>query len=165
MIDRPVWISEFYGGRSKNPQFTAANHASCYYHALRSGARLALLWDGVGLGQLFTRTETADGGQPTPHYFVVQAFNRHFGPGTQLYQTKSSSDDIEVLASRAKVMLINKRPESVTVHLEGKDVSLAGCEVRVLDASFGVPPLGGKDQSDPRKRGTPNSAADVSTER
>jgi hypothetical protein len=134
MIDRPVWISEFYGGRSKNPQFTAANHASCYYHALRSRARLALLWDGTGLGQLFTRTETAEGGQPTPHYLVVQAFNQHFGPGTQLYQTKSSSDDLEVLASRAKIMLINKRPVRLRVRLEGKDLTLEGYEVRVLDA-------------------------------
>ncbi len=134
MTGLPAWMSEFYGGRSKNPQFTAANHASCYYHALQSGARLALLWDGVGLGQLFTRTRTADGGQPTPHYSVVQAFNQHFGPGTQLYQAKSSSDDIEVLASRAKIMLINKRPESVTVRLEGKEVSLEGYAVRVLDA-------------------------------
>ena len=134
MTERPVWISEFYGGRSSNPQFTAANHASCYYHALESGARLALLWDGVGLGQLFTRTGTAEGGQPTPHYFVVQAFNQHFGPGTQLYQTRSSSDDIEVLASRVKIMLINKRPGAVTVSLEGKELLLEGYEVRVLDA-------------------------------
>jgi hypothetical protein len=133
MIERPVWISEFYGGRSKNPQFTAANHASCYLHALQSGARLALLWDGVGLGQLFTRTETADGGQPTPHYSAVQAFNRHFGPGTQLYKTQSSSDDLEVLASRAKILLINKRPGAVRVRLEGKELTLAGYEVRVLD--------------------------------
>jgi hypothetical protein len=140
MTERPVWISEFYGGRSKNPRFTAANHASCYYHALRSGARLALLWDGVGLGQLFTGTQTADGGQPTPHYSVVRAFNRHFGPGTQLYQTKSSSDDIEVLASRAKIMLINKRPKPVTVRPEGKEVSLDGYGVRVLDApGVGLP--------------------------
>jgi hypothetical protein len=134
LTDRPVWISEFYGGHSKDPQFTAANHASCYYHALQSGARLALLWDGVGLGQLFTRTQAADGGQPTPHGLVVQAFNQHFGPGTQLYQTKSSSDDIEVLASQAKIMLINKRPDTVRVRLEGKELSLAGYEVRVLDA-------------------------------
>ena len=134
MTELPVWISEFYGGRSKNPQFTAANHASCYYHALQSGAHLALLWDGVGLGQLFTRTQTAEGGQPTPHYLVVQAFNQYFGPGTQLYETKSSSDDIEVLASRAKILLINKRPDSVRVRLEGKEFSLAGYEVRVLDA-------------------------------
>jgi outer membrane protein assembly factor BamB len=134
MMERPVWISEFYGGRSKDPQFTAANHASCYYHALQSGARLALLWDGVGLGQLFTRTQTAEGGRPTPHYAVVQALNQYFGPGTQLYQTKSSSDDIEALASRAKIMLINKRPESVTVRLEGKEVSFEGYGVRVLDA-------------------------------
>jgi hypothetical protein len=134
LTDRPVWISEFYGGHSKDPQFTAANHASCYYHALQSGTRLALLWDGVGLGQLFTRTQTANGGQPTPHGLVVQAFNQHFGPGTQLYQTKSSSDDIEVLASQAKIMLINKRPDTVRVRLEGKEPSLAGYEVQVLDA-------------------------------
>ena len=134
MTERPVWISEFYGGRSKNPQFTAANHASCYYHALQSGARLALLWDGVGLGQLFTRTQTAEGGQPTPHCLVVQAFNQHFGPGTQLYQTKSSSDDVEVLASHAKIMLINQRPGAVKVRLEGKELPLEGYEVRVLDA-------------------------------
>ncbi len=134
MTKLPVWISEFYGGRSKNPQFTAANHASCYYHALRSGARLALLWDGFGLGELFTRTATAAGGRPTPHYFVVQAFNQYFGPGTQLYQTKSSSDDIEVLASRAKIMLINKRPGAVRVRLEGKELPLAGYDVRVLEA-------------------------------
>ncbi len=133
MIEQPIWISEFYGGRSKNPQFTAANHASCYYHALRSGARLALLWDGTGLGQLFTRTETAAGGRPTPHYSVVQAFNQHFGPGTQLYRTASSSDDIEVLASRAKIMLINKRPEIIRARLEGKELTLEGYEVRVLD--------------------------------
>lgn len=135
MTERPAWISEFYGGRSKNPQFTAANHASCYYHSLQSGASLALLWDSVGLGQLFTRTGTAEGGQPTPHYFVVQAFNQHFGPGTQLYQTKSSSDDVEVLASRATVMLINKRPGPVRVRLESKELSLEGYEVRVLDAA------------------------------
>jgi hypothetical protein len=133
MMERPVWISEFYGGRSKNPQFTAANHASCYYHALQSGARLALLWDGVGLGQLFPRTQAADGGRPTPHYFVVRAFNQHFGPGTQLYKTTSSSDDLEVLASRAKIMLINKRPDAVSVNLEGKKLTLEGYEVRVLD--------------------------------
>jgi hypothetical protein len=128
-----VWVSEFYGGRSKNPQFTAANHASCYYHALQSGTRLALLWDGVGLGQLFTRTQTAHGGQPTPHYAVVQAFNRYFGPGASLYQTKSSSDDLEVLASRQKIMLINKRPNAVSVRLEGKELPLGGYEVRILD--------------------------------
>ena len=34
------------------------------------------------------------------------------------------------------------------------DADLA--EMRRLLASFGVPPSGGKDQSDPRKRGTPN---------
>ncbi|MCU0914312.1 MAG: hypothetical protein MUC88_07110 [Planctomycetes bacterium] len=133
MTELPVWISEFYGGRSDNPQFTAANHASCYYHALQSGTHLALLWDGVGLGQLFTRTQTADGGQPTPQGLVVRAFNRHFAPGTQLYRATSSADDMEVLAARTRILLINKRPEPVAVRLEGRILTLAGYEVRVLD--------------------------------
>ncbi|MBI4661878.1 MAG: hypothetical protein HY735_23910 [Verrucomicrobia bacterium] len=133
MTNLPMWVSEFYGGRSENPQFTAANHASCYYHALKSGTRLVLLWDGAGLGQLFSRTGTAEGGQPTPHYFVVKAFNRHFGPGTQLFKTVSSSDEVEVLAAREKILLINKRPDAVVLRLGGQELSLAGYEVRLLD--------------------------------
>jgi len=39
-----------------------------------------------------------------------------------------------VLASRVKIMLINKRPGAVTVSLEGKELLLEGYEVRVLDA-------------------------------
>jgi hypothetical protein len=130
----PIWISEFYGGWSANPQFTAANHASCYLHALLSGVSAALLWDPElqRWNYLFTSTKTADGGQPSPHYRVVKIFNHDFGPGTRLYKAVSSSADIEVLASATKTLLINKRNANVVVRLNGRDVMVAPYEVRLM---------------------------------
>lgn len=133
----PIWISEFYGGWSSNPQFTAANHASCYLHALLSGISVALLWDPElqNWNYLFTSTRTANGGQPSPHYRVVKIFNTDFGAGTQLYKATSSSPEIEVLASSTRALLINKRKANVTVVLNGHNLTMAPYEVRVVQAS------------------------------
>jgi hypothetical protein len=135
--DLPIWVSEFYGGWSSNPQFTAANHASCYLHCVLSGVSVVLLWgpESQRWNYLFTSTKTAEGGQPSPHYNAVKIFNTYFGPGTQLYKTESSSPDIEVLASTAKTLLINKRNESVDVLLNGKKIMMTPYEVRLEDGS------------------------------
>ena len=134
--DLPIWISEFYGGMSSDPDFIAANHASSYYHCLINDANLALVWnpeEGEIDNYLFTDTASSGGGQPTPHYYVVKAFNDYFGPGTQIYETMSSSPDVEALTSLAKTMLINKRSTSVTVSVDANSVVLDGYEVRVID--------------------------------
>ena len=116
----PVWISEFYGGWSDDPQFTAANHASCYLHALMKGVAIALLW-GPSAQQwnyLFTDTDRENGGEPSPHYEVVKIFNTFFGPGTKIVGASSSSLELEVLASPTAVYLINKRDKNIPVKLE-----------------------------------------------
>lgn len=130
----PIWISEFYGGWSGDPDFTAANHASCYLHALRSGVAVALLWDAElqKWNYLFTSTKSSEGGRPSPHYRVVKIFNTDFGPGTQLFKASSSSPDVEVLASRTKTLLINKRDAKVAVRLDGAPLTLEPYEVRLL---------------------------------
>jgi Glycosyl hydrolases family 39 len=130
----PIWISEFYGGWSSNPQFTAANHASCYLHALLNGVSVALLWDAElqKWNYLFTSTKTPDGGRPSPHYQVVKIFNTEFGAGTKLYKCTSSSPDVEVLASGARTLLINKRDAEVRVQVNNRDVVLAPYDVRLL---------------------------------
>jgi len=133
----PIWISEFYGGWSSNPQFTAANHASCYLHALRSGVSVVLLWDAEiqRWNYLFTSTKTSEGGRPSPHYQVVKIFNNDFGPGTQLFMATSSAPDVEVLASATKTLLINKRDAEVLVRLDGRDLTMTPYQVRLVDAS------------------------------
>jgi hypothetical protein len=132
----PIWISEFYGGWSSDPQFTAANHASCYLHSLRGGVAVALLWDAEleKWNYLFTSTKGPEGGQPSPHYQVVKRFNTEFGPGTQLFKASSSSPDVEVLASQTKTLLINKRDAKVAVRLDGVPLTLNPYEVRLLEA-------------------------------
>ena len=134
--DLPVWVSEFYGGWSSNPQFTAANHASCYLHALLSGVSVVLLWDAEDQkwNYLFTSTKTAEGGQPSPHYQVVKIFNTNFGPGTQIYKATSSSPDLEVLASATETLLINKQDAQVEVQLDGAQLTMDPYEVRLVDA-------------------------------
>jgi hypothetical protein len=135
--DLPVWISEFYGGWSTNPQFTAANHASCYLHSLLAGASVALLWSPASQkwNYLFTSTKDQDGGQASPHYQVVRIFNQYFGPGTKLYKTTSSSSDVEVLASETRTLLINKQNKAVDVLLNGRSISLVPYDVRLIKAS------------------------------
>ncbi len=137
MTDLPIVISEFYGGSEKNDwDFTAANHASCFYHALNNGAATALQWNpeqGELDAFLFTDTENADGGQRTPLYDVVSYFNNYFSAGTEIVASTSSSDWLEVLASTEYTMLINKKDESVTVNVNGQIVELDRYQVKVVE--------------------------------
>jgi hypothetical protein len=144
----PIWISEFYGGMvgdrfTGDPLsvFTAANHASCYYHCLINDADVALIWNpeqGEIANPLFTDTKYSSGGQPTPHYNVVKAFNNYFYPGTQIYRTTTSTANLEALASLNRTMLINKSSSAMTVTLDHNDISLNGYEVKVVDTRSGI---------------------------
>jgi hypothetical protein len=142
MTDLPIVISEFYAGADADDwEFTAANYASCFNHALINGASIALQWnpeEGELKSFLFTDTDKADGGQPTPLYFVIKAINDFFSTGTDIVTSTSSSDWIEVLASENKTMLINKKDESVTVDVNGQSVELKRYGVKVIDTPAGT---------------------------
>lgn len=137
MTDLPIVISEFYGGADENDRdFTAANHASCYHHALKNGASIALQWNpeqGELANFLFTDTQNANGGQPTPHYHVVKAINDYFSAGTEIVAATSSSEWLEVLASAEKTMLINKKETPINVLVNGQTVDLLRYQVKVID--------------------------------
>lgn len=135
--DLPIVISEFYSGMDhEDLEFTAANHASCFYHCILNGASLGLLWNpqqGEIDNYLFTKTDRTDGGQPTPLYHVVQAIKDHFSDGTELLTTTSSSSDVEVLASVQKTLLINKTDNTLSVNVNGTAVQLNAYKVRLMD--------------------------------
>jgi hypothetical protein len=138
MTDLPIWWAEsYFTGRPSNRTFEAAGLASMLYHQLTAGASVSMRWSPQAqpnelVGQnLFTDTLVEGGGQPLPAYYVYKAFREHFGPGTQLYQSSSSSPDIEVLASATKTLLINKRSTAVRVRLNDQLINLQGYEVRI----------------------------------
>ena len=135
--DLPIWVSEYYAANMVgDARFQAANHASAYYHSLINSTSVGLHWDPFGFSPLFTNPSTATGAQPTIHYDVTRYFNRHFGPGRQLYRTTNSDSlYLEVLSSATKTLLINKRPGPVTVELDGLPLELDGYEVKLVERS------------------------------
>jgi hypothetical protein len=134
----PLWWAEFYpvGGRGASREEAAAMSASAYRHALLGGASVVLIWQPMDTGEvshsLFSDVRGPGGGRSYPVYDVVRAFRDHFGPGTELVAAESSSPDIEALACRDKTLVINKSGRAVPVHLNGRVVSLAPYEVRLV---------------------------------
>lgn len=134
----PIWWSEYYGCGVGGTKRLAAAFASIYRHMIGGDASVALLWNpNQGEGEighyLFTDVRKPDGGRPVPHYEVFRMVAEHFAAGTELCAAESSSEDVEVLASAKKTMLINKRPSPVTVGLNGKEMTLAAYEVRLVN--------------------------------
>jgi len=131
----PLWWAEFYGA-GNTPAAVAAIHASVMLHMLKGGTSVALLWDPMETHEvnnaLFSEVRQPSGGQPTPYYAAFHAFHAYFGPGTKLVKAASSSPDVEALASRSKIMLINKRPAPVQIVLNGRPLTLAAEEVRLM---------------------------------
>jgi hypothetical protein len=146
----PIWFAEDYfdpildAGVNYDHSFQAVIQASILYHEVVGGAAVALHWQPQGVStkayqgdqeSLFSDTRVAGGGQPFPFYGVFKAIHDDFPPGTQLYQARSSSPDVAVLASATQTLLLNKRPSSTTVSVDGTLLTLAGYDVRVLAAS------------------------------
>jgi hypothetical protein len=150
--NEPIWMAEYYLAELpfsvRGEQFQAVMIASILKHKLEAGLNVSLLWSPeaqpsaslprAGDGQvLFSSTRDAGGGQVSRNQLVYEAFKRHFSPGTALVGATSSSSALEVLASKAALLLINKRagPTSVTVVGVGADqqLELAPYEVRALE--------------------------------
>jgi len=153
--DVPVMFSEYYGsingfasygqgdigtvsGGADIPQYSACQFASIYNHILRgsSGHDIGmLLWtenENIPMNAIFTNVFDQDGGQPLPAYWMMMAYKNWFNH-SQLCQTTSTSDDIEVIAGLNAAMIINKRNTPVTVNVNGKGIALNAFGLALID--------------------------------
>jgi hypothetical protein len=142
MTNLPIWWSETYFLQSSDVALEAAGNASILYHALRSGASAALLWDpdvesnpAMGLAsEMVTLRTVGQPGKGQTVRDVYSAFHRHFPPGTPLFPATASAGTVLVLASRTATLLINQAAESVHVSVDGdpRSIELPRYGVRVL---------------------------------
>lgn len=149
----PVWWAEWY---AKSPASAPQNNLD-YYNAVMSAALIqliraesetALLWQPEGDRQgfsfpegLWTGTDTAGGGQPTPFYFSMQAVRDHFSTGTPLYPVSGLPGTVSALASAEKMLLVNHLPDTVPVSINGENIlALTAYEVRITDMPALPPP-------------------------
>ena len=139
LTNLPIWWAEsHFVSNAERPDFEAVGIASMLYHQLKVGSAVSLCWapqarPSRANGQhFFTDTLGEDGGQPLPAFYVYKSFKDDFKPGTRLYQARSSSRDVEVLASATKVLLINKRPTPQVILVNQTRVPVDGYAVKVL---------------------------------
>lgn len=135
----PIGWAEWYPNASQN--WNDINHynallAHDLITTLKSGVWYALLWgtqgDAQGLNAHPASFMTSSG-QPTTEYATLKSIKDNFGPGTQLYQTTSSTDTLTVLASKTKTMLVNHLGNSQTVTVNGSIITLNPYQVTTID--------------------------------
>lgn len=147
----PIWYMEDYFVNAGGGAFQAAGLASMLAEHVRSGVAVSLRWGPQGQAgarpspnkqSLFSDTRYSDGGRPYPAYLAYWAVQRHFGRGTLLYGTTSSSPLVDALASRTHVLLVNRSPSAVEVRVQGRRelVELAGYGVALVDGRSRIQP-------------------------
>lgn len=147
----PVWVVDnqclkgHYGS-----DVEAAGLASMFRWHLLGGASFVDKWQPEDEGKetsdteqiapegLYTHTDTDEGAQPLPTFYIFRDFREHFPPGTSIVEASSDNEMLEVLASPTHIMLINKHstPHTVTMKVSGKDgstkIEVDGFEVKTL---------------------------------
>lgn len=134
----PIWFSEWYVSpftQTSNQNYINALKTYAMIELIKAGGGAAFTWGGIGDGisnnGLWTNT-TAGGGQPLPWYYSYAAFKRYFSPGTRLYATTISAPvSVDALASATTLMLVNKTPFTLTVHINNQKIRLAPYQVSI----------------------------------
>jgi len=126
----PIWWSEWYADPFNHftRQYDDAVKAFAMIKLLKAGGAIALMW---GSEDAWASDDHNRGG-PLPWYYSVRAFNKNFGVGRRIYNAKSSSREVEVLASYCHAMLVNKTWYGLPVSVNGKNAWLDPYEVSVI---------------------------------
>jgi hypothetical protein len=127
----------------------AAGLASMYRWHLLGGAAYVDKWQPEDEGSessdaqqiapegMYTHTDSDNGAQPLPTFYVFKAFRECFPPGTEILSCTSSSEWVEALSSRRHLMLINKHGFShridVTFGQKKISTTLEPFEVKTLE--------------------------------
>lgn len=147
--DIPVWVVDNQCLKGHyDTDVEAAGLASMLRHHLLGGAAFVDKWQPEDEGKessdteqiapegLYTHTDTNNGAQPLPTFFVFKAFRDYFRPGTVILDSYSGTEWVESLACESGVMLINKqsKPYEVKLMVDGeplKTIQLGGFEVKM----------------------------------
>lgn len=148
-----IWWAEDYcdANLSKldymSDDFQVACLASLLNHELISGSAVSLRFPAGGdstkkqpnTHSLFSDPAKPNGGMPYPSFEVYKTFNDYFGPGTQIYPALASSKNVEVLASKIKTLLINKRNAKVSVSVNDTVITLNPYQVLLINTPVPTP--------------------------
>jgi hypothetical protein len=140
----PLWWAEWYCTPWGRTEWDHAKQnavmSTVLSQMLKSGTTIPLRWQPQGtadasyngdIESVWSDTRVLGGGQPFPFYESLRAFRESFGSGTAIYGVNSSSPDVEVLASAARTLVVNKRSTPVRVSINGSMISMTAYQVLI----------------------------------
>lgn len=146
----PIWVVDNQCLKGHYPpEIEAAGLASMYRWHLLGGVEIVDKWqpedegkestdpDQISPEGMYTHTDTDDGAQPLPTFYIFKHYREYFPPGTRIVNSSSNNEFVETLASESVIMLINKHsiPHKVTIRIGNKETireDLDGFEVKVI---------------------------------
>lgn len=140
---KPIWYVEDYFTEHADPGLQAAGLASMLVEHVRAGVAVSLRWGpernganpfGGRTESLFSDTRLLGGGRPLPAYRAYWLVHRYFRRGTRLVSASSSSTDVLAVASRSRVLLVNRSATPVRVRLAGRRLVLQRYAIRLARA-------------------------------
>jgi hypothetical protein len=124
-IGLPVWWAEWYAAPASNTAgWSDQRSASTLVHGLlqlvRGGAAAAITWQpeggSAGCGScVWTTAATATGGQLSPWGLALRTISHALPPGTVMVAAHASNNDVDALATRQSIILVNCTPRTLLV--------------------------------------------------
>jgi len=140
LTPKPIWYVEDYFSNHPDHELQAAGLASMLVEHVRAGASVSLRWGPQGNAahpfggnrqSMFSDTRLPGGGRRFPAYRAYRMVHEHFGRGTRLVAASSSSPDVLVLASRRRVLLVNRSAAALRIRLGGRVLRLKRNGIRL----------------------------------
>ncbi len=140
MTRLPLWYAEDHV-RPLLGRAATAGEAMMLMEQMRAGVAVSLRWGPQASPRgpawrfseaLYGRSKTTGGVRPLAFYPLYRAMHRHFAPGTPLFKVRSSSPDVQAVASRTAALVVNTLPRTLAVSVDGRRVRLPGYGFRVV---------------------------------
>jgi hypothetical protein len=152
LIEEPsldIWWSEWYAlpgntDPQNNIEFDNALMASSLIKTIKAGSSSVLIWQPEGNNQgfayplgLWTSTVNSDGGKPTPFYYTLKILKDHFSKGVEIVNSTTSSDDVTVMASKKKILIVNHKNINLEIRINNSfTISILPYEVKLIDTGL-----------------------------
>ncbi|MFF8898347.1 xylan 1,4-beta-xylosidase [Streptomyces lydicus] len=148
----PLWWAEWYvevaagGARGRAPAWSerkrVAAHAAALIEMAAGGATSGFYWNpedeggsGNCPGCLWSSTERDDGGRALPMFTLLSRFSRAFPPTARPRAFDTGRATVPGLADDRSALVVNTSDRAGTATVDGRQLTLAGYEVRWVDRS------------------------------
>jgi hypothetical protein len=134
--DIPIWWTEWYITPTELEDTEEIQNTLAAYFAteeIKAGAATILSWNNFSERPNLWSSNTKGDSRSTKWYNTFKTLHEKFKAGTELYSQSGKSDDIEVLASKGTVLIINKKSYPLDIEMNSKTVTVGRYATEIIN--------------------------------